>query len=35
MFRPRCRWENDIKMDIIALGFESIDLVLLAEDKAQ
>jgi hypothetical protein len=31
--RPRCRWENNIKMDFQEVGCEGMDWIDLAQDK--
>jgi hypothetical protein len=31
--RPRCRWENNIKMDLQEVGFRDVDWIELAEDR--
>ena len=31
--RPRCRWEDNIKMDLQAVGCEGVDWIELAEDR--
>jgi hypothetical protein len=31
--RPRCRWEDDIKMDLREVGWGSIDWIDLAQDR--
>ena len=31
--RPRCRWEDNIKMDIQEVGCGSIDWIKLAQDR--
>ena len=31
--RPRCRWENNIKIDLQEVGFGSMDLIDLAQDR--
>jgi hypothetical protein len=31
--RPRCRWEDNIKMDIQEVGCEGMDWIELAHDK--
>jgi hypothetical protein len=31
--RPRCRWENDIKMDLRETGFGDVDWIHLAQDR--
>ena len=31
--RPRCRWENNIKMDLQAVGCGGMDWIELAQDK--
>ena len=33
--RPRCRWEDNIKMDLRKLGCDSGDWIALAEDRVQ
>jgi hypothetical protein len=33
--RPRCRWVNNIKMDLREIGWGGIDWVELAQDKDQ
>jgi hypothetical protein len=31
--RPRCRWEDNIKMDLREIGWEGVDWIHLAEDR--
>jgi hypothetical protein len=31
--RPRCRWEDNIKMDLRETGFEDVDWINLAQDR--
>ena len=31
--RPRCRWEDNIKMDIQDVGYGSMDWIDLAQDR--
>ena len=31
--RPRCRWENNIKMDLQEVGCEGMDWIELAKDR--
>jgi len=31
--RPRCRWEDNIKMDLQEVGCEGMELIKLAQDK--
>ena len=31
--RPRCRWQDNIKMDIKKVGYEGIDWIELAQDR--
>ena len=31
--RPRCRWEDNIKMNLQELGFGGMDWIELAQDK--
>ena len=31
--RPRCRWEDNIKMDLQEVGCEGIDWIELAQDR--
>jgi hypothetical protein len=33
--RPRCRWENNIKMDVREIGRDDGDWIHLAEDRDQ
>ena len=33
--RPRCRWEDNIKMDLKEVGCDSGDWIYLAEDRDQ
>jgi hypothetical protein len=33
--RPRCRWENNIKMDLREIGIDGTNLIQLAQDRAQ
>jgi hypothetical protein len=33
--RPRRRWENNIIMDVRAVGWEGVDWINLAEDRDQ
>jgi hypothetical protein len=34
-FRPRCRWEGNIKMYFKEIGYEGADWVYLAQDRDQ
>jgi hypothetical protein len=31
--RPRCRWENGIRMDLREIGWGSVDWIQLAQDR--
>jgi hypothetical protein len=31
--RPRCRWEDNIKMDLREIGFGDVDWINLARDR--
>jgi hypothetical protein len=31
--RPRCRWEDNIKMDLREIGFGNVDWIHLAQDR--
>jgi hypothetical protein len=31
--RPRCRWIDNIKMDLLETGFGGLDLIGLAQDR--
>jgi hypothetical protein len=31
--RPRCRWENNIKMDLREIGFGDVDWIHWAQDR--
>jgi hypothetical protein len=31
--RSRCRWEDNIKMDLIVIGFGFVDCIRLAQDR--
>jgi hypothetical protein len=33
--RPRCRWEDNIRMDFREMGWEGVDWVHLAQDRNQ
>jgi hypothetical protein len=33
--RPRCRWDNSIKMDLREVGWDGMDLIDLAQDGDQ
>jgi hypothetical protein len=33
--RPRCRWENGIRMDLMEIGWEDGEWVHLAQDRGQ
>jgi hypothetical protein len=33
--RPRCRWENNVVMDLREIGWEGVDLFHLAQDRDQ
>jgi hypothetical protein len=33
--RPRCRWEDNIRMDLREIGWGSMDWIHLAEDRDQ
>ena len=35
LWRPRCRWEDSIKMDLREVGCDSRDWIALAEDRDQ
>jgi hypothetical protein len=31
--RPRCRWVNNIKMDLLVIGWDGVDWIGLAQDR--
>jgi hypothetical protein len=31
--RPRCRWINNIKMDLLEIGLNDVDWICLAQDR--
>jgi hypothetical protein len=31
--RPRCRWIDNIKMDLLEIGFSGVDWIGLAQDR--
>jgi hypothetical protein len=31
--RPRCRWVDNIKMDLLEIGWSSVDWIGLAQDR--
>jgi hypothetical protein len=33
--RPRCRWEYNIRMGLMEMGWENVDWTPLAQDKNQ
>jgi len=33
--RPRCRWEDNIRMDLRNIGWEGVDWIHLAQDRDQ
>jgi hypothetical protein len=33
--RPRCRWVNNIKMNLIEIGWDGVDWIELAQDRDQ
>jgi hypothetical protein len=33
--RPRCRWEDGIRMDLRKIGWGSVDLIQLAQDRGR
>jgi hypothetical protein len=33
--RPRCRWEDNIKMDRSEIGIDGVNWIRLAQDKVQ
>jgi hypothetical protein len=33
--RPRCRWEDDIKMDLREIGWGAVDWIDLVQDRDQ
>jgi hypothetical protein len=33
--RPRCRWENNIKMDLREIGIDGANWIQLAQDRVQ
>jgi hypothetical protein len=33
--RPRCRWEDGIRMDLREIGLRSVDLIRLAQDRGR
>jgi hypothetical protein len=34
-WRPRCKWEDNIKMDLKEIGYEDDELIYLAEETVQ
>jgi uncharacterized protein YciW len=34
LWRPRCRWEDNIKMDLQEVGWEAVDCIKLAQERA-
>jgi hypothetical protein len=35
MGRPRCRWEDNIKMDLGEMGIDQVNWIQLAQDRVQ
>jgi len=33
--RPRCKWEDNIRMDLKEIGWEGVDWINLAQDRDQ
>jgi len=33
--RPRCRWENNIKLDLREIGIDGMNWIQLAQDRVQ
>jgi hypothetical protein len=33
--RPRCRWVDNIKMDLREIGWDGVDLIDMAQDRDQ
>jgi hypothetical protein len=33
--RPRCRWEDNIKMDLRKIGIDGVNWIQLAQDRVQ
>jgi hypothetical protein len=33
--RPRCRWQDNIRMDLREIGWEGVDWINLAQDRDQ
>jgi hypothetical protein len=33
--RPRCRWENNIKLDLRKIGIDGANWIRLAQDRVQ
>jgi hypothetical protein len=33
--RPKCRWENNIELDLREIGLEVVDWIHLAQDRSQ
>jgi hypothetical protein len=33
LWRPRCRWDDNVKMDVQEVGCEGMDWIELAEDR--
>jgi hypothetical protein len=33
--RPRCRWVDNIKMDLSEIGWDGMDWIYLAQDRGQ
>jgi hypothetical protein len=33
--RPRCRWEDEIRMDLRDIGWEGVEWIQLAQDRGQ
>jgi hypothetical protein len=33
--RPRCKWEDNIKMDLIEIGWGDVDWIVLAQERDQ
>jgi hypothetical protein len=32
---PRCRWEDNIRMNVKEIGYESVDWILMGQDRDQ
>jgi hypothetical protein len=31
--RPRCKWEDNIKIDLLEIGWEVVDWICVAQDR--